>query len=281
MKKRVFNIKGKRLVEGDANLINQDEILVRELQDNRVALIENIEGKLVNIGGLEEEKGKRPEIVDTVVMTRQHLIYDLKVPESFEKINLILGKRNILQYKGTCNNNIDRYIICIIDKQGTIIGTLSGLKSYLGKQDISQSSININKCYILTPYISDNTNNTPSVAIEIAKDGYYELENVLDSNREERQLIQIRNGYCVTPFGGGVKPMRFKYPLQDSALRIWNSSGNRDTVPGSTLNVGIKYLHVLFKKNPLFTFDNVDWLDNLSDDELKNYLISVKVSRRR
>lgn len=280
MKKRVFNIKGKRLVEGDANLINQDEILVRELQDNRVALIENIEGKLVNIGGLEEEKGKRPEIVDTVVMTRQHLIYDVNVPESFEEINLILGKRNILQYK-TCKGNIDRYIISIIDKHGTIIETLSGLGSYLGEQDILQSDDNSSKCCILTPYISDNTNNTPSVAIEIAKDGYYELENVLDSNREERQLIQIRNGYCVTPFGGGVKPMRFKYPLQDSALRIWNISGNRSTEPGSTLDKGTKYLHVLFKKNPLFTFDNVFWLDNLSDDELKNHLISVKVYRSK
>lgn len=286
MKKRVFNIKGKRLVEGDANLINQDEILVRELQDNRVALIENIEGKLVNIGGLEEEKGKRPEIVDTVVMTRQHLIYDFQEPETFEKINLILGKRNILQYKGTCDSNIDRHIICIIDKHGDIIGTLSGLGNYLGKQDILQSGDNSNKCYILTPYISDNTNNTPSVAIEIAKDGYYELENVLDSNREERQLIQIRNGYCVTPFGGGVKPMRFRYPLSDGnlnrgALRIWNISGHRDTVPVSTFDKGIKHLHVLFKKNPLFTFDDVRWLDNLSDEELKNHLISVKVSRRK
>ena len=70
MKRRIFNIKGKRLVEGDANLTNQDEILVKELQDNRVALIENIDGKLVNIGGLEEEKEKRPEIVDTVVKVK-------------------------------------------------------------------------------------------------------------------------------------------------------------------------------------------------------------------
>ena len=59
MKRRIFNIKGKRLVEGDANLTNQDEILVKELQDNRVALLENRDGKLVNIGGLEEEKEKR------------------------------------------------------------------------------------------------------------------------------------------------------------------------------------------------------------------------------
>ena len=58
------------MVEGDANLTNQDEILVKELQDNRVALIENIDGKLVNIGGLEEEKEKRPEIVDTVVKVK-------------------------------------------------------------------------------------------------------------------------------------------------------------------------------------------------------------------
>ena len=50
MKRRIFNIKGKRLAEGDANLTNQDEILVKELQDNRVALLENIDGKLVNIG---------------------------------------------------------------------------------------------------------------------------------------------------------------------------------------------------------------------------------------
>lgn len=77
MKRRIFNIKGKRLVEGDANLINQDEILVKELQDNRVALLENRDGKLVNIGGLEEEKEKRPEIVDTVVNDEElknHLI---------------------------------------------------------------------------------------------------------------------------------------------------------------------------------------------------------------
>ena len=75
MKRRIFNIKGKRLVEGDANLTNQDEILVKELQDNRVALLENIDGKLVNIGGLEEEKEKRPEIVDTVVKARHRLIH--------------------------------------------------------------------------------------------------------------------------------------------------------------------------------------------------------------
>ena len=75
MKRRIFNIKGKRLVEGDANLTNQDEILVKELQDNRVALLENIDGKLVNIGGLEEEKEKRPEIVDTVVKAKQHITY--------------------------------------------------------------------------------------------------------------------------------------------------------------------------------------------------------------
>ena len=73
MKRRIFNIKGKRLVEGDANLTNQDEILVKELQDNRVALLENIDGKLVNIGGLEEERKERPKIVDTVVKARLHI----------------------------------------------------------------------------------------------------------------------------------------------------------------------------------------------------------------
>ena len=95
MKRRIFNIKGKRLVEGDANLTNQDEILVKELQDNRVALLENIDGKLVNIGGLEEEKEKRPGIVDTVVLAKHHLRFMPEVYE-VEKINLILGKRNIL-----------------------------------------------------------------------------------------------------------------------------------------------------------------------------------------
>ena len=104
MKRRIFNIKGKRLVEGDANLTNQDEILVKELQDNRVALLENIDGKLVNIGGLEEEKEKRPEIVDTVVLAKHHLRFMPKVYEMVEKINLILGKRNILQYKETGSN---------------------------------------------------------------------------------------------------------------------------------------------------------------------------------
>lgn len=280
MKRRIFNIKGKRLVEGDANLINQDEILVKELQDNRVALIENIEGELVNIGGLEEGEEKRPEIVDTVVLARQHVTPGFP-QETIEEITLFLDKRNILQYK--TSSDIGRYVIYIRDKHGTTIGTLSGLGSYLGEQDILQSD---KRCCILTPYISDNTNNTPSVAIEIAKDGYYELENVLDSNRE-RQLIQIRNGYCVTPFGGGVKPMRFRYPLSGGnphmgALRIWYISGNRHTAPKPTLNKNdIKYLHVLFKKNPLFTFDDVNWLDNLSDEELMNHLISVKVSRRK
>ena len=110
MKRRIFNIKGKRLVEGDANLTNQDEILVKELQDNRVALLENIDGKLVNIGGLEEEKEKRPEIVDTVVKAKQHLRFMPKVYKVVEKINLILGKRNILQYKET-GSGINRYII--------------------------------------------------------------------------------------------------------------------------------------------------------------------------
>lgn len=100
MKRRIFNIKGKRLVEGDANLTNQDEILVKELQDNRVALLENIDGKLVNIGGLEEEKEKRPEIVDTVVKVKQHIRY--MAPHRVEEIDLTLGKRNILQYK-SCN----------------------------------------------------------------------------------------------------------------------------------------------------------------------------------
>ena len=265
MKRRILNIKGKRLVEGDANLTNQDEILVKELQDNRVALLENIDGKLVNIGGLEEEKEKRPEIVDTVVLARHHLRFMPKVYETVEKINLILGKRNILQYKET-RSMISRYIIHLRDKRGNIIMTRQGQDSYLNDP---------NKCFILTPYISNDTFN---VAIEVAKDGYYELENVLDSNRE-RQLIQIRNGYCVTPFGGGVKPMRFKYPLQDDALRIWRISRNRTSPPKSTNDEYIKHLHVLFKKNPLFTFDSVDWLDNLSDEELKNHLISVKVTR--
>lgn len=90
------------MVEGDANLTNQDEILVKELQDNRVALLENIDGKLVNIGGLEEEKEKRPEIVDTVVLAKHHLRFIPKVYKVVEKINLILGKRNILYKTLTC-----------------------------------------------------------------------------------------------------------------------------------------------------------------------------------
>lgn len=212
MKRRIFNIKGKRLVEGDANLTNQDEILVKELQDNRVALLENIDGKLVNIGGLEEEKEKRPEIVDTVVKAKQHIRY--MAPHRVEEINLFLGKRNILQYNG---HNPSVYTVDIIDKHGRIIRTPSGSGSYLDSLSLDGSQLDSYSCYILTPYISNATLN---VAIEVAKDGYYELENVLDSNRE-RQLIQIRNGHCVTPFGGGVKPMRFKYPLQDDALRIW------------------------------------------------------------
>lgn len=269
MKRRIFNIKGKRLVEGDANLTNQDEILVKELQDNRVALLENIDGKLVNIGGLEEEKERRPEIVDTVVKAKQHIRY--MAPYRVEEIDLTLGKRNILQYK---NCNPSNYTIDIRDKHGTVIRTLSGLKSYLDENQLAPD-----ECHILTPYISNDTLN---IAIETAKDGYYELENVLDSNGE-RQLIQIRNGYCVTPFGGGVKPMRFRYPLQDDALRIWRISGNRGSSPeDSTSDKEVKYLHVLFKKNPLFTFDNVYWLNRkLSDEELKNHLISVKVSRTK
>lgn len=275
MKRRIFNIKGKRLVEGDANLTNQDEILVKELQDNRVALLENIDGKLVNIGGLEEEKEKRPEIVDTVVKAKQHL----PRMQAIEKIYLTFGKRNILQYQGgkSEEDNIAGYhTIYISDKHGTVIRTLSGLGSYF-KKIASCNEADNNKCLILTPYISNNTFN---VAIEVAKDGYYELENVLDSNGE-RQLIQIRNGYCVTPFGGGVKPMRFKYPLQDSALRIWGTREGYMTIPNDTRGTETKYLHVLFKKNPLFTFDSVDWLSKLSDEELKNHLISVKVSKTK
>lgn len=77
--------------------------------------------------------------------------------------------------------------------------------------------------------------------------------------------------------------MRFKYPLQDETLRIWRISGNGKNPPKDyTSDKEVKYLHVLFKKNPLFTFDNVNWLHNvLSDEELKNHLISVKVSRTR
>lgn len=273
MKRRIFNIKGKRLVEGDANLTNQDEILVKELQDNRVALLENIDGKLVNIGGLEEEKEKRPEIVDTVVKVKHHIIYRQPTQSWTEKINLFLGERNILQYK---EGIIEDYKIHIIDEHKDIIQILSGSESYLGHNIPFSAN---DKCIILTPYISNDTLN---VAIEVAKDGYYELENVLDSNRE-RQLIQIRNGYCVTPFGGGVKPMRFQYPLRDAALRIWRISGNRDNLPKDSISdKEVKYLHVLFKKNPLFTFGNMDYLSKkLSDEELKNHLISVKVSKTK
>lgn len=274
MKRRIFNIKGKRLVEGDANLTNQDEILVKELQDNRVALLENIDGKLVNIGGLEEEKEKRPEIVDTVVKAKQHL----PQMRGLEKINLTFDKGNILQYK-SCNPN--GYIVYIRDKHETVIRTLSGSGSYLKKIASSYEANMENKCFILTPCISDNV---LDVAIEVAKDGYYELENVLDSNGE-RQLIQIRNGYCVTPFGGGTKPMRFIYPLTKSydmtALRIWGTREGDMTIPSDTRGTATKYLHVFLKKNPLFTFDSVDWLNKLSDEELKNHLISVKVSKTK
>ena len=270
MKRRIFNIKGKRLVEGDANLTNQDEILVKELQDNRVALLENIDGKLVNIGGLEEEKEKRPEIVGTVVKAKQHLLN----MRGLEEINLTFDKGNILQYK-SCNPN--GYIVYIKDKHGTVIRTLSGSGSYLEKIALSYGANMENKCFILTPYISDNV---LSVATEVTTNGYYELENVLDSNGE-RQLIQIRNGYCVTPFGGGTKPMRFRYPLLGDALRIWLTR-NEYPLPEDTIGSGItQYLHVLFKKNPLFTFDNVNWLNRLSDEELKNHLISVKTSRSK
>ena len=275
MKRRIFNIKGKRLVEGDANLTNQDEILVKELQDNRVALIENIDGKLVNIGGLEEEKEKRPEIVDTVVKVKQHIRY--MAPHRVEEIDLTLGKRNILQYKRCTPSD---YTVEIRDKHGAVIRTLSGSGGYLNEQHIDSSQLEVNECYILTPYISNDTLN---IAIETAKDGYYELENVLDSNGE-RQLIQIRNGYCVTPFGGGVKPMRFRYPLLEDTLRIWHTRETREgefALPSDTRGSATKYLHVLFKKNPLFTFDSVDWLNRLSDEELKNHLISVRISRTR
>lgn len=76
--------------------------------------------------------------------------------------------------------------------------------------------------------------------------------------------------------------MRFKYPLQEDTLRIWRIGGNKRNPPkDSTSDKEVKYLHVLFKKNPLFTFDNVDWLNTLSDEELKNHLISAKVSRTK
>ena len=269
MKRRIFNIKGKRLVEGDANLTNQDEILVKELQDNRVALIENIDGKLVNIGGLEEEKEKRPEIVDTVVKARLHISEE----SGNASISLTLGKKSIFQYK-----NARVFNIHIADGYGRPIEVLSE-NTLAGIDPFGEDN---NKSCILTPYIS---NNILSVVAEVAKDGYYELENVLDSNRE-RQLIQIRNGYCVTPFGGGVKPMRFIYPLTKSydmtALRIWRISGNRSTTPEFTSYKYVRHLHVLFKKNPLFTFDSVDWINRkLSDEELKNHLISVRISRTR
>ena len=202
-------------------------------------------------------------------------------PHRVEEVDLTLGKRNILQYK-SCNPS--EYTIDIRDKHGTVIRTLSGSGGYLDEQLIDSSQLSANCCYILTPYISKDTLN---VAIEAAKDGYYELENVLDSNGE-RQLIQIRNGYCVTPFGGGVKPMRFKYPFHSDDFnvgvpRIWRISGNRDFRPSPefTSDKKVKYLHVLFKKNPLFTFDKVAWLSKLSDEELKNHLISVKVSKSR
>lgn len=243
--------------------------MVKELQDNRVALLENIDGKLVNIGGLEEEKEKRPEIVDTVVKTKQRLLR----MQYIEEINLTFGKRNILQYKGSYNV-AGHYTIHIRDKHGYEMEILSGLGSYFEK--ITSLHDAENKCLILTPYISNDTFN---VAVEVAKDGYYELENVLDSNRE-RQLIQIRNGYCVTPFGGGVKPMRFIYPLLDDTLRIWGTREGDMTLP-SDRNTVTKYLHVFFKKNPLFTFDKVAWLSKLSDEELKNHLISVKVSKTK
>lgn len=275
MKRRIFNIKGKRLVEGDANLTNQDEILVKELQDNRVALLENIDGKLVNIGGLEEEKEKRPEIVDTVVLARHHL----PRMQYTEEINLTFGKGNILQYKKD-NSDSDvagHYTVIIKDKHGTAIRTLSGSGSYLEKIASSYGANMENKCFILTPYISDNV---LGVATEVTTNGYYELENVLDSNGE-RQLIQIRNGYCVTPFGGGVKPMRFKYPLSDDTLRIWGTRKGDLTLPSDTGGTATKYLHVFLKKNPLFTFDKVAWLSKLSDEELKNHLISVKVSKTK
>lgn len=267
MKRRIFNIKGKRLVEGDANLINQDEILVKELQDNRVALLENIDGKLVNIGGLEEERRKRPEIVDTVIKARLHI----SEKSGNASISLTLGKKSIFQYKSARVFNIH-----IADGYGRPIGVLS--ENTLA--EINQFGEDYNKSCILTPYIS---NNILSVVAEVAKDGYYELENVLDSNRE-RQLIQIRNGYCVTPFGGGVKPMRFRYPLLEDTLRIWHTretSEGEFALPSDTRRSATKYLYVLFKKNPLFTFDSVDWLNRLSDEELKNHLISVRISRMR
>lgn len=267
MKRRIFNIKGKRLVEGDANLTNQDEILVKELQDNRVALLENIDGKLVNIGGLEEEKEKRPEIVDTVVKARLHI----SEVNGNASISLTLGKKSIFQYK-----NARAFNIHIADGYGRPIEVLSE-NTLAGVNPFGEDN---NKSCILTPYIS---NNILSVVAEVAKDGYYELENVLDSNRE-RQLIQIRNGYCVTPFGGGVKPMRFRYPLLEDTLRIWHTretSEGEFALPSDTRGSATKYLHVLFKKNPLFTFDSVDWLNRLSDEELKNHLISVRISRTR
>lgn len=267
MKRRIFNIKGKRLVEGDANLTNQDEILVKELQDNRVALLENIDGKLVNIGGLEEEREKRPEIVDTVVKARLHISEE----SGNASISLTLGKKSIFQYK-----NAKVFNIHIADGYGRPIEVLSE-NTLAG---IAPFGENNNKSCILTPYIS---NNILSVVTEVAKDGYYELENVLDSNRE-RQLIQIRNGYCVTPFGGGVKPMRFRYPLLEDTLRIWHTretSEGEFALPSDIRESATKYLHVLFKKNPLFTFDSVDWLNRLSDEELKNHLISVRISRTK
>ena len=73
--------------------------------------------------------------------------------------------------------------------------------------------------------------------------------------------------------------MRFRYPLMDDTLRICRISGNIINTPNDTTSN--KYLHVLFKKNPLFIFDSVDRLSELSDEELKNHLISVKISRMK
>ena len=78
--------------------------------------------------------------------------------------------------------------------------------------------------------------------------------------------------------------MRFRYPLLEDTLRIWHTretSEGEFALPSDTRGSATKYLHVLFKKNPLFTFDSVEWLNRLSDEELKNHLISVRISRTK
>ena len=146
MKKRVYKIKDKILVQGDENLLTEDEVLVKE-ENGSVLLKERVNGEVKDIvgGGSTSTNGSNESIglksinLDSLRIVEIQEVVNLSVFDSYFTFDVNLSKLNItaseydaLQFKNFTSND---------EETNNMLSILSDLNIYVYLNTIKKTSI--------------------------------------------------------------------------------------------------------------------------------------------